>query len=548
MRLKTLQLKRWRSYEDATIAFDPHFTVLVGENGVGKTAIQSALTAIFARLASESGNRLEQPYDKTDFSLALELETEFVDQIVDALVPLVCSACAVPINGDTGPATRSYLESKAKAGTTVRIRVGPGHENVVLSLGHLHLGNRRFFSGASAPPLDQPLPQAQQGGSPMEAIQRELARSATGWMTVSGSVLEVFNKYAIRYSSISEFRSPSILKENSRATEASTGSDTAAALYTLKNSASRSDRDRYAKVVDKFSRFFPDLHIEAIERDKNVPDVLATSKTTGFEWSVSELSAGTNQILTILLGALGRHRWVTFVDHPESHIHPHGLRLLRRALYETPETTQVILITHDAHFVDPADVPSIRRVYRAGTSSKISDPGADLSEIKPEQLHTAMRSLQAREMLFSRAVLLVEDESHERFLRVISERLGNDLDSRGVSLLAVDGEGNFKLFVRVLRFLRIPFVALRDNKWTDPERYPGGSFFSFDMEIEEYLQEHGLGALLDRAPAAVGRSKPRQAAWVAGELELATLPPIFHEILNAVTSAADPTYPAVNVS
>src|SRR5438477_6881639 len=155
MRLKTLQMRRWRSYEDATIAFDPHFTVLVGENGVGKTAIQSALAAVFARLASESGPRIEHPYDKTDFSLALELETEFVDQVVDALVPLVCSACSVPINGDTGPATRSYLLSKANARTNVGIRIGPGHENVVLSLGQLHLGSRHFFSGGAAPPLGQ---------------------------------------------------------------------------------------------------------------------------------------------------------------------------------------------------------------------------------------------------------------------------------------------------------------------------------------------------------------------------------------------------------
>ena len=52
MHIKTLQLKNFRRFEDATFEFGPGFNLLVGENGSGKSSV---LAAIYQTL-NEYGN------------------------------------------------------------------------------------------------------------------------------------------------------------------------------------------------------------------------------------------------------------------------------------------------------------------------------------------------------------------------------------------------------------------------------------------------------------------------------------------------------------
>ena len=43
MQIERLRLKNFRCYDELDIAFEPKLTVIVGENGKGKTAIFDAL-------------------------------------------------------------------------------------------------------------------------------------------------------------------------------------------------------------------------------------------------------------------------------------------------------------------------------------------------------------------------------------------------------------------------------------------------------------------------------------------------------------------------
>ena len=44
MQLKNVKLTNYRCFKEATIDFDDHITLVVGKNGVGKTAILDAVT------------------------------------------------------------------------------------------------------------------------------------------------------------------------------------------------------------------------------------------------------------------------------------------------------------------------------------------------------------------------------------------------------------------------------------------------------------------------------------------------------------------------
>ena len=53
MQIDTIRLKNFRKFEDATVSFHPEFSLLVGENGSGKTAILEALAIVFEGLRYE---------------------------------------------------------------------------------------------------------------------------------------------------------------------------------------------------------------------------------------------------------------------------------------------------------------------------------------------------------------------------------------------------------------------------------------------------------------------------------------------------------------
>ena len=49
--VKTLRLQNFRCFEDVTLGpFDPHFNLLVGENGAGKSSVLVALAHLFCNL------------------------------------------------------------------------------------------------------------------------------------------------------------------------------------------------------------------------------------------------------------------------------------------------------------------------------------------------------------------------------------------------------------------------------------------------------------------------------------------------------------------
>ncbi|MCX5998911.1 MAG: AAA family ATPase, partial [Chloroflexi bacterium] len=341
---------------------------------------------------------------------------------------------------------------------------------------------------------------------------------------------------------VQEFRLRSVPGLRSSISESMSGTETASVLLTLKNHHDPQVRARYKQAVAAFKDLFPEYEIDAVEREpgKGDPDVQFREEGIEEPLSVQQVSAGVHEVLTLVTDLVAREGLIFFVEHPEAHLHPHSMRGMKSLLVRSAGRNQVIIVTHDPHFVDPDGVLGLRRFWRSPGS------GTHVSQLKPStrveqisQMKTVLRRLSQREVVFSRAVLLVEDESLYEFLVPVAETLEHNIDARGVSIIYTGGQHGHKPFRALLHALDIPYVCLRDLTWGSNTDFPPSQFFSLDAEFEEYVDAHGLADLRHDLLDKVGKgSKARVAGALGRSVSRGQIPPVFDEVLRVAVGLA----------
>ncbi len=356
MHLQSLTLKGFRSYQETTVTFDPSLTTLVGENNVGKSTISLALTKLFARLSDTSVGVIgleDYPYGVQGplaFKATLALSpTELENLLIRPLLPLPPAYLEVHI-----AQMRDWL---LQQGAEVVLEMGD-------SLGffvEIRWGNLYFVE--SQVTLEKPSWQGIKGQNqawgdflyavactnqpplPSEGVVTNapiLARA------VFGPILQQ------RFRRVEEFRTGSLPGQRSPAIEAMTGGDTASVLLNLKSHVARAERERYRQITAAFAKLFPRYEIEAVEMvaGGGQADIQFIEKGHANPLSLSHVSAGVKQTLTLLVNLIGRQDLLLFVEHPEQHLHPHGMRFAQSLLVEASRRNQIVVVTHDPHFVD----------------------------------------------------------------------------------------------------------------------------------------------------------------------------------------------------
>lgn len=151
------------------------------------------------------------------------------------------------------------------------------------------------------------------------------------------------------------------------------------------------------------------------------------------------------------------------IEEPEIYLHPHANRVLLNLLSEIAEHDQVLFTTHASEFVNRTPLTNIITLYRDATGSRAVQP--KLTQLAPDTLVKVQRYLQEErsDMLFARAVILVEGQAEYYALPAFARTLGLDLDRAGVSVVFVNGIGNFPTYHEILAAFRIPHVILMDG-------------------------------------------------------------------------------------
>ena len=246
--------------------------------------------------------------------------------------------------------------------------------------------------------------------------------------------------------------------------------------------------------------------------------------------ALRHVSAGVHQLLTLITTLVAREKLVVFVEHPEKHLHPHSKRALQNILSEATKTNHVVIVTHDPSFVDPKAPQGLRRIWwTSEQGTQATSPQASFGPKQLKDIDTALRQVGNREMVFARAVLVVEDESLFEFLRAVAPKLGLDIDGNGVSIVVTEGHGVHKDFNAMLDALAIPYLNLRDLPWKDEKRYPPERYMALGHEFEKFMDGQGHRELRLELSSRYGSSHRRGAAALAQRLEAEQIPEIFGE-------------------
>ena len=204
------------------------------------------------------------------------------------------------------------------------------------------------------------------------------------------------------------------------------------------------------------------------------------------------------------------------IEEPEIYLHPHATRVLLNELEKIAHNNQVLFTTHSSEFINRVPLEHVFIVRRSQkgklVQSAIRQP--DLSGVDKADLVKTQRYLREdrSDMLFAKAVLLVEGQAEFFALPMFARTLGLDIDQNGVSIVHVNGINNIKVYHRILQAFNIPHAAMIDGDGnaaghTQTYQNYANELFVLDFDFEYMLADH-LGE--DRFLAIINECRRRK--------------------------------------
>jgi putative ATP-dependent endonuclease of OLD family len=212
----------------------------------------------------------------------------------------------------------------------------------------------------------------------------------------------------------------------------------------------------------------------------------------GGKRNITDASLGTANLLYLSLMALEfealaqeGNRVHTFVgiEEPEAHLHPHLQRLVFRDFLRArndhgrvkkeaangKRPLSVLLTTHSPHIASVTPLESLVMLRKSSDGNTEGHSTVGL-ELEAQQIADLGRYLDVTrgEMLFGRAVILVEGDAELYLVPVLARLAGVDLEQLGITVCSVAGT-NFEPYVRLLgeEGLNVPFAVVTDGDLDD---------------------------------------------------------------------------------
>lgn len=535
MHITKISIQNFRSFgpEPQTLLTQPGVNVVVGENNSGKSSLFAAVEIALKlqRVPPADfpfGDLTQAPSVCVESAFSPSERARFVYRHFGKALQEIRLISGEDLNGLVPPLGESLFGAASHL-------VGSGDPVANLGPGKV-IGPALIYPGATkmASDLKSVLRSMNKQGirAALEQERINIHVEASPADTIREFATDAFRKF----SDIRPRPEGKGVDEGAEILESFDGTSTANYLFNL-YAGDAERRAKYERIEALFSEFFPGLTF-AVSVHGNRPHIVFGRVGKRYDIPQARLGTGVLEVLTILANVEGKSEGVLVLEEPGCHLHPHAQRALQRLILELSKANQVFVVTHSPEFVNWADFKALFRVAVKDSVSKVFSVPPDLTGNDEAALVQALRDRRKHDLLFARAVGLVEGETERAFLEVVSPRIGKDPDLASVSLLDVGGEGQYVPFIRFLQALSIPVRCLRDKapngispKYKELFRTPGAEF-------EDFMRAQGHGALLDEAIAATGKSKPRAGRYMAEKIALDKVPQIYLDFLADLETVA----------
>jgi ABC-type thiamine transport system ATPase subunit len=180
-----------------------------------------------------------------------------------------------------------------------------------------------------------------------------------------------------------------------------------------------------------------------------------------------------------------KERVVLLLEEPETHLHPHLRRKLRKVLAAlSQQGWTIIYSTHSAEMVSFDEKQMITRLVRSGGTVTHSSVHTDKLD-RDIKLQSKLDERGAHDFLFSSRVVFCEGKDDSFATRLALDLDGVDCDARSVSITQCGSVTTIPAFVEISKNLGISWCAL-----TDEDRLPDGTIKPNTLRARENIERH----------------------------------------------------------
>jgi predicted ATP-dependent endonuclease of OLD family len=215
---------------------------------------------------------------------------------------------------------------------------------------------------------------------------------------------------------------------------------------------------------------------------------------TGFP--SASVGDGVKQVFLNILNLYLHKNKILGIEEPEMHLHPEKQREVFNFLKEKSKDNQIIITTHSPIFVNTKDATTYLVSMDNSSKETLVKPIESGDDFKAIKLEIGARNT---DLFFYDCVVLIEGETEDRILPIISDAMGYDLAEKGIKLINIRGSGKTTKINEFLNYLKdsgIIIYVIADGHedvskkikdWIREGLLDEDNYSCWDEEIEDVL-------------------------------------------------------------